>query len=72
MPPAGIPTIEGGKQDVVNEEPLKRELVDFVDAIRTGRAPGVTGDDGRRALEAAQQIAGQMTMAGEPLAPPRE
>jgi predicted dehydrogenase len=70
-PPAGIPTIEGGKQDVANEEPLKRELVDFVDAIRTGRPPGVTGDDGRRALHAAQQIAEQMTMAGEPLAPPR-
>jgi predicted dehydrogenase len=70
-PPAGIPTIEGGKQDVANEEPLKRELVDFVDAIRTGRPPGVTGDDGRRALQAAQQIAEQMTMAGEPLAPPR-
>ena len=66
-PRAGIPTIEGGKQDVANEEPLKRELVDFVDAIRTGRVPGVTGDDGRRALEAAQQIAEQMTMAGEPV-----
>jgi predicted dehydrogenase len=66
-PATGIPRIEGGRQDVVNEEPLKRELVDFVDAIRTGRAPGVTGDDGRRALQAAQQITEQMTMAGEPV-----
>jgi predicted dehydrogenase len=66
-PATGIPRIEGGRQDVVSEEPLKRELVDFVDAIRTGRAPGVTGDDGRRALQAAQQITEQMTMAGEPV-----
>ena len=65
-PAAGAPTIEGGKQAVTNEEPLKRELVDFVDAIRTGRTPGVTGEDGRRALDAAEQITAQMTMAGEP------
>ena len=52
---------------VANEEPLKRELADFVDAVRTGRAPGVTGEDGRRALAAAQQITEQMTMAGEPV-----
>jgi predicted dehydrogenase len=64
-PRTGTPSIEGGKQAVVNEEPLKRELADFVDAIRTGRAPGVTGDDGRRALSAAQQITDEMTMAGE-------
>ena len=65
-PRTGVPSIEGGKQHVTNEEPLRRELVDFVDAVRTGRAPGVTGDDGRRALHAAQQITEQMTMAGEP------
>jgi predicted dehydrogenase len=67
-PGAGTPTIEGGKQAVTSEEPLKRELLDFVDAIRTGRAPGVTGEDGRRALDAAEQITAQMTMAGEPSA----
>jgi predicted dehydrogenase len=49
---------------VTNEEPLKRELADFVDAIRSGRQPGVTGDDGRRALQLAQQITEQMTIAG--------
>jgi predicted dehydrogenase len=67
-PAAGTPTIEGGKLAVTNEEPLKRELVDFVDAIRTGGAPEVTGEDGRRALDAAEQITSQMTMAGEPFA----
>jgi predicted dehydrogenase len=66
-PRTGSPSIEGGKQAVASEEPLKRELADFVDALRTGRAPGVTGDDGRRALAAAQQITEQMTMAGEPV-----
>jgi predicted dehydrogenase len=66
-PTAGTPTIEGGKQAVANEEPLKRELADFVDAVRTRRAAGVTGDEGRRALQAAQQITEQMTMAGEPV-----
>ncbi len=66
-PRTGAPSIEGGKQAVANEEPLKRELADFVDALRTGRPPGVTGEDGRRALAAAQQITEQMTMAGEPV-----
>jgi predicted dehydrogenase len=39
-----------------NEEPLKRELADFVDASSRARAP-VTGEAGRRALALAQQIA---------------
>ena len=60
-PPAGAPVIEGGKQPVVSEEPLKRELQDFVDAVRQRRAPAVTGDDGRRALELAQKITERMT-----------
>ena len=51
-----MPSIEGGDVEVVNEEPLKRELVDFVEAIGSGRAPLVTGEDGRRALALAQQI----------------
>ena len=50
-----------------HEQPLKRELADFVDALRTGRVPGVSGDDGRRALAAAEQITEEMTMAGEPV-----
>jgi predicted dehydrogenase len=66
-PKAGVPSIEGGSEDVVHEEPLKCELLDFIEAVRTGRAPGVTGTEGRRALEAAQQITEQMTMAGVPV-----
>jgi predicted dehydrogenase len=51
------PAIEGGEVPVQNEEPLKRELADFVEAIATKRAPMVTGADGRRALALATQIA---------------
>jgi predicted dehydrogenase len=50
------PAIDGGKLDVTREEPLKRELDDFVAAIRDKRAPGVTGADGLRAVELAQKI----------------
>jgi predicted dehydrogenase len=67
-PRAGMPTIEGGKLPVTTDEPLKRELSDFVAAVRERRAPGVPGTEGRRALLLAQQITDQMTMAGDPAA----
>jgi predicted dehydrogenase len=57
---AGAPTIEGGKVEVVHEEPLHRELADFVAAARGRHAPGVTGADGRRALAVAQRISDAM------------
>ena len=44
-----------------NEEPLKRELADFVDAVVSRRAPLVTGEQGRRALGLAQQITDKMS-----------
>jgi len=56
-----VPAIEGGEVTVENEEPLKRELADFVEAIRMRRPPTVTGQDGRRALALAQRIADKMT-----------
>jgi len=51
------PAIEGGRLEVRQEEPLARELADFVSAIREGRPPLVTGRDGRRALELATRVA---------------
>jgi predicted dehydrogenase len=54
------PEIQGGKLPVAREEPLKRELEDFVHAVREKRAPLVTGEDGRRALALAQAIADKM------------
>ena len=60
------PAIEGGEVPVEYEEPLKRELADFVDAVRSRRAPMVTGEDGRRALALATQIAEKISNASEP------
>ena len=57
VPRNGRPVIEGGRLEVTNEEPLKRELEDFVDAVRTKRRPGVTGREGRDALELATRVA---------------
>jgi predicted dehydrogenase len=54
------PRIEGGRLEVVREEPLARELTDFLGAVRDGRPPLVTGRDGRRALALAERIAGRM------------
>lgn len=59
----GRPAIEGGEIDVPHEEPLRRELLDFVDAVRTGRPPAVPGEDGRRALALAQAITEKMAAA---------
>ena len=54
--PGGRPAIEGGQVKVERDEPLRRELADFVDAIRQKRAPIVTGADGRRALALATRV----------------
>jgi len=60
-----MPTIDGGKIAVENEEPLKRELADFVAAVKDKRAPGVTGQDGLRAVELAQRITEAMRREAE-------
>jgi predicted dehydrogenase len=54
------PQIQGGKLPVTREEPLKRELADFVRAVRGRRRPLVAGEDGLRALRLAQAIADRM------------
>jgi predicted dehydrogenase len=51
-----MPAIDGGKLKIDQEEPLKRELADFVAAVREKRAPGVTGADGLRAINLAQRV----------------
>jgi predicted dehydrogenase len=55
-----MPSIEGGEVPVANEEPLKRELADFVDAVVSKRTPLVDGHQGRRALELATRITSRM------------
>ena len=54
------PVIEGGRLDVTREEPLRGELEDFVEAVRVGRAPGVTAGAARDALALATRIADAM------------
>jgi predicted dehydrogenase len=60
----GRPVIEGGKLDVVRDEPLRAELADFVDAVRHRREPGVGGRAGRDALELATRVAQAMEKSG--------
>jgi predicted dehydrogenase len=60
-PGAGRPAIEGGRLEVPPDEPLQRELADFVAAVRDGRPPGVTGAAGRDALVLATRIAEAMS-----------
>lgn len=54
------PAIEGGPLPIEREEPLKRELADFVRAVRERTKPLVDGEAGRRALELATRIADKM------------
>jgi predicted dehydrogenase len=60
VPVDGRPAIQGGKLPVVDEEPLRRELADFVESARTKRKPGVTGREGRDALALATRVADRM------------
>lgn len=50
------PAIRGGRIEIARDEPLRLELADFVDAVRTGRQPTVTGRDGRAALALATDV----------------
>ena len=50
------PIIQGGDVAVENDEPLRLELADFAGAVVSRHPPRVTGEQGRRALELAQQI----------------
>jgi predicted dehydrogenase len=51
------PKIQGGKVDVVRDEPLRCELIDFVGAVRAGRPTLVTAAAARDALTLATRIA---------------
>jgi predicted dehydrogenase len=54
------PKIEGGQLPVQKDEPLRRELADFLAAAREKRDPLVDGPAGRAALELATRIAERM------------
>jgi predicted dehydrogenase len=54
--PGAAPKIGGGKLVVNGDEPLKRELEDFIAAVRDRRPPAVSGEEGRAALALAVRI----------------
>ena len=54
------PGIEGGPIPVERDEPLRRELADFVRAVHSRSLPLVDGAAGRRALALASEIAEKM------------
>jgi predicted dehydrogenase len=54
------PSIEGGPLPVERDEPLRREISDFVRAVRTKSAPLVDGGAGLRALALATRVAEKM------------
>jgi predicted dehydrogenase len=65
VPQAGAaPKIGGGKLAVAGDEPLKKELEDFIAAVRDRRAPQVSGEQGRAALSLAARIAELMDQHG--------
>jgi predicted dehydrogenase len=65
VPQAGAaPKIGGGKLAVSGDEPLKKELEDFMAAVRDRRAPQVSGEQGRAALSLAARIVELMDQHG--------
>lgn len=61
---AGLPSIGGGRLEVSGNEPLRSELEDFLAAVREGRPPQVTGEQGRSALALASRIVDLMEQHG--------
>ncbi len=52
----GIPKIESNETVYENDDPLKTEIAAFLNAVKTGTPPLVSGEDGHRALKTAIQI----------------
>jgi predicted dehydrogenase len=60
VPGEGRPRIAGGPLPVERDEPLRRELADFVGAVRDRRAPRVPAEAGRNALALASEVAARI------------
>ncbi len=59
-PPGASPEIRRDDLDVVQDEPLRRELEDFLHAVASGASPRVTGEDGLKALALALEVVSAM------------
>ena len=60
VPTDGRPRIAGGPLPIERDEPLRRELADFVAAVRDGRPPRVPASAGRAALALASEVAARI------------
>jgi predicted dehydrogenase len=63
LPPAGpddLAEVTGEQRTLPRRDALADEIADFVEAVRTRRQPGVTGEEGLRALEVAERIVAAM------------
>jgi predicted dehydrogenase len=52
----GIPNVKVDERELGEADALRNEIESFIDAIRTGKQPQVSGRDGRMALETALKI----------------
>lgn len=64
-PTGPAPGLSFVKPEVTPGEPLKLELLSFIDCVRSRRAPRVTAEQGRAALELALTIQTQMAAHAE-------
>ena len=69
---SGRPEIVRRELSVRSEEPLKRELIDFADAVRRRRAPLVSGVEGQRALDLSLRVIESMAREQGDGAPPAD
>ena len=58
--PGAAPEIRREDFAVTQDEPLRRELEDFLHAVATGATPRVTGEDGLESLALALDVVGAM------------
>ncbi|PLX82028.1 MAG: UDP-N-acetyl-D-glucosamine dehydrogenase, partial [Desulfuromonas sp.] len=56
----GLPNIASEERSFAQGDALRDEIHAFVDSIRDGKPPVVSGEDGKRALEVAMQISGKL------------
>ncbi|MCD6309456.1 MAG: gfo/Idh/MocA family oxidoreductase, partial [Candidatus Eremiobacteraeota bacterium] len=59
-PPGGDHTNPPEYVPIKKEEPLRLELLHFIDCITTHKSPIVSGEDGKKALDLALQIVNRM------------
>jgi predicted dehydrogenase len=60
--PDGMPRIVSQEQQFEKADPLLAEIGSFLDAVREGREPVVSGEEGRRALAVALEVCRQMNV----------